>query len=71
MPLGSSGTRKLSDFFIDIKLPRRDRARCPVVVSGEDVVWVVGHRLDDRFKLEEGAEAVRLFIEKTGAGEEE
>jgi tRNA(Ile)-lysidine synthase len=70
-PLGSSGTRKLSDFFIDIKLPRRERARCPVVVSGDDVVWVVGHRLDDRFKLEEGSEAVRLFIEESGAQGEE
>ncbi len=62
-PLGSSGTRKLSDFFIDIKLPRGERARCPVVLSGEDVVWVVGHRLDERFKVEPGQPAIRLYIE--------
>lgn len=68
-PLGFTGTRKLSDFFIDIKLPRRDRARCPVVVSGDDVVWVVGHRLDDRFKLSPGKPAIRLDINQSSGDE--
>jgi tRNA(Ile)-lysidine synthase len=50
-PFGMRGSRKLSDFFTDAKLPRADRARVGLVVAGEDIVWVVGHRLDDRFKV--------------------
>jgi tRNA(Ile)-lysidine synthase len=62
-PLGSSGARKLKDFFIDIKLPRVRRKRCPVVLSGGEVVWVAGHRLDERFRLsDDAAEAVMLIM---------
>jgi tRNA(Ile)-lysidine synthase len=62
-PLGSAGTRKLKDFFIDIKLPRARRIRCPLVFSGGEVVWVAGHRLDERFRLRDtDREAVMLII---------
>jgi len=62
-PLGGPGTRKLKDFFIDMKLPRRERSRCPIVLSGGQVVWVAGHRLDERFRLREGdRSAIRLRI---------
>ncbi len=43
-PFGMEGTKKVSDIFIDEKIPRRDRAQWPVVVSGDQVVWVVGMR---------------------------
>lgn len=62
-PLGSGGSRKLKDFFIDLKLPRARRKRCPVVLSGGNVVWVAGHRIDERFRLPDDAdEAVMLII---------
>ena len=50
-PLGAGGTQKLKTFFINIKLPRAERRICPLVVSGGEIVWVAGHRLDDRFKV--------------------
>jgi tRNA(Ile)-lysidine synthase len=62
-PLGSPGSRKLSDFFTDIKLPRRLRACCPLVLSAGEIVWVAGQRLDGRFRLEPGAaRAIELRI---------
>ena len=51
-PLGMQGKKKLQDFFVDLKVSRRDRNKIPLIVTEEDeIVWVVGYRLDDRFKL--------------------
>lgn len=50
-PLGMTGEKRLGDFFTDAKLPRAERARVPVVTSGDRIAWVVGHRPDDRFKV--------------------
>lgn len=64
-PLGSPGSRKVADFFIDIKLPRRVRRRCRLVLSGGEVVWVAGHRLDERFRLRPAdRRAVRLLLRR-------
>lgn len=43
-PLGMHGRVKLSDVFIDHKVPKRLRARWPVVSSGDDILWVPGLR---------------------------
>ncbi len=50
-PLGAPGEKKLKDYFIDKKVPREERDRALVVLSGGRILWVVGHCLDDRFKL--------------------
>ncbi|HEX2053839.1 MAG TPA: tRNA lysidine(34) synthetase TilS [Actinomycetota bacterium] len=50
-PLGSPGTRKLQDFFVDAGIPRSERSSVPIVSAGDRIVWVAGHRLDDRFKV--------------------
>ena len=50
-PLGMNGWKKLGDFFTDSKVPRPARERTPLVTNGDDIVWVVGHRPDDRFKV--------------------
>lgn len=43
--------KKLQDFFVDAKVPKAERHSTPLVTSGGSVVWVVGHRIDDRFKV--------------------
>lgn len=48
-PAGMSGTRKLKEFFIDIKLSRIGRARTPILTCGGEIAWVVGIRPDGRF----------------------
>ena len=50
-PLGMSGTKKLKDFLIDQKVPRNSRDSVPILTDGSNILWVVGHRLDDRFKV--------------------
>jgi tRNA(Ile)-lysidine synthase len=50
-PLGAPGRKKLKDFFIDRKIPRAERPYIPLVVSGEEIVWVVGHRIAESVKI--------------------
>ncbi|MBV6396368.1 MAG: tRNA(Ile)-lysidine synthase [Anaerolineales bacterium] len=51
-PLGMGGhTQKLSDFFTNIKIPRRARPRWPLVCLGEAIVWVAGRQLAEPFRL--------------------
>ena len=50
-PLGMVHSRKLQDFMVDTAIPRSWRASVPIVCSPEQVVWVVGWRIDDRVKV--------------------
>ena len=52
-PLGTHGTQKLKEFFIDHKIPRFERANIPLVISAEMIAWVVGYRIDERVKVTE------------------
>jgi tRNA(Ile)-lysidine synthase len=47
---GPAGSKKLSDFFTDLKVPRHRRRFVPILECG-DIVWVCGYRLNDRFKI--------------------
>ncbi len=49
-PSGMKGkSKKLQDFFTDVKLPRRERDFVPLLVTGRDIMWVIGIRQDERF----------------------
>ncbi len=49
-PLGLGGRKKLQDFFVDAKVPREERGRLPLVLSGERIAWVGGHRIAEEFR---------------------
>jgi tRNA(Ile)-lysidine synthase len=51
IPIGMNGKKKVSDLLIDEKVPVSLKRKVLVLISGEDIVWVVGKRLDDRFKI--------------------
>lgn len=50
-PLGMRGSKKLKDLFIDLKIPQTERDSIPLICFGEDIAWIVGYRLSDKFKI--------------------
>jgi tRNA(Ile)-lysidine synthase len=64
-PLGMSGFKKLSDFLIDEKIPLHQKENVWLLCSGQKIVWVMGHRIDNRFKVTPETRQV-LKIEITG-----
>jgi tRNA(Ile)-lysidine synthase len=66
-PLGMSGHKKLSDVFIDRKIPRRERSRIPVVEANGEIVWVVGVAISERARVR-GDESVVVRFGATSEG---
>jgi tRNA(Ile)-lysidine synthase len=64
-PSGFGRRKKLQDFFVDNKIPRDERDNIPIMVSGKEIIWVVGHRMDERFKATDKTEKfLRLIISR-------
>jgi tRNA(Ile)-lysidine synthase len=51
LPFGSTGKKKLSDFFVDNKLSIDEKERLWLLTSGSDIIWVTGMRSDNRYRL--------------------
>ncbi len=63
VPLGMKAPKKISDFFVDAKIPIYEKHHFPILEtkSGE-VVWLCGQRIDDRFKITEGTKHVMKLV---------
>ena len=51
IPLGMKGKKKVSDLMIDEKIPLNLKNRVLVIECAGDIIWVIGHRIDDRYKI--------------------
>ena len=60
IPLGMTNFKKLSDFFIDQKYSILDKQNQWILCSGKDIVWIVGERIDDRYKV--GNNTKKVYI---------
>ncbi|MCP9452399.1 MAG: tRNA lysidine(34) synthetase TilS [Nitrospira sp.] len=71
-PLGMGGrSKKLQDFFTDLKISASERRCIPIVEAPEGIVWVVGHRQDDRWSVDEATEwCVVLHVRSESAAVE-
>lgn len=57
-PFGMKGVKKISDFLTDLKIPVNEKDNTMVLVSGEDIIWVVGYRVSDGYKVDTGTKNV-------------
>jgi tRNA(Ile)-lysidine synthase len=51
VPFGMRGSKKLSNYFTDNKISIHNKEKIWVICSGEDIIWVIGHRIDNRFRI--------------------
>lgn len=66
-PLGMSGNKKLKNFFIDLKIPKNDRNKIPLICFDDEIAWVVGLRTSKKFVVTENTK--RILIIKVLRGE--
>jgi tRNA(Ile)-lysidine synthetase-like protein len=61
-PYGMAGTRKLQDIFTDAKVPEAERDSYPVIVCGDEIVWLPGYRIAAPYAVHDGDECLRLTV---------
>jgi len=62
------GTKSLKDFLTDLKVPRYEKERIRILTSRGRIVWVLGYRIGDEFKVKKTTENI-LKIEAIETGE--
>ena len=60
-PLGMKGRKKLQDFFVDEKFAREERDRTPLLCLGPEVIWVVGSRISEYYKVGKDTEQIIML----------
>lgn len=64
-PVGMEGSKKLQDILVDAKVPRTRRGRVPLLASGDELIAVLGHRVDRRYLAGPEADGlIRLRISR-------
>ncbi len=64
VPLGMDKEKKLQDFLVDNKVPFRVRDQIPLVESNGEIVWVVGYRISEKFKVTDETSEVLILEAK-------
>lgn len=65
IPFGMNGSKKLKDLFIDLKIPKDKRDEIPLILFGEDIGWIVGYRISEKFKIDEKTKNIlKIIIER-------
>lgn len=60
-PLGMDQMKKISDFFVDNKVPIPDKERAWILASGRKIVWIIGYRIDHRFRITDKTKKVLML----------
>lgn len=66
-PLGMKGKKKVSDFLVDLKLSIPEKQEVTVIESDDEIVWLPGLRIDDRYKVTAGTRTSLVLRFRTGS----
>lgn len=58
VPFGMKGRQKLSDYFSDHKFSRIEKEKAWLLCSGDAIIWLIGERADNRFRIDSGTKRV-------------
>ncbi|MCD8196251.1 MAG: tRNA lysidine(34) synthetase TilS [Lachnospiraceae bacterium] len=65
---GKGSHKKLKDYLIDCKLPREERDRCILLADGSHVIWVVGLRISEEYKVSSRTQRILKVRKKNAEG---
>lgn len=63
VPLGMKSEKKISDLLIDLKVPLIEKRKVAVLLSGNEVVWVIGYRISEKYKYDFSTKNI-LYLKK-------
>jgi tRNA(Ile)-lysidine synthase len=64
-PLGMSGSKKLKDIFIDMKVPQDKRDKTPLICFGDNIAWIVGYKTSDGSKIDKSTKTIiKIRVER-------
>ena len=69
IPLGMKGSKKVKDIFIDMKIPQERRDYIPIMESNNEIFWIVGVKLSDKFKVDDKTTKILKIEVKERANE--
>ncbi|PJI08795.1 MULTISPECIES: tRNA lysidine(34) synthetase TilS [Clostridium] len=58
MPLGMKNNKKLKDIFIDLKIPREERKKIPLICFGGEIAWITGFKISEKFKINKNTKKI-------------
>lgn len=65
IPMGMKGSKKIKDLFMDLKIPKEKRDAIPLIIFDEDISWIVGYRISDKFKINKDTKKIlKIKIER-------
>ena len=67
-PFGMNGSKKVSDYLIDHKVSMAEKNRQFVLLSGENIAWLVGRRIDDQYRITKSTENVLCITKEITNG---
>lgn len=63
--LGLGGNKKIKDLFIDLKIPKEDRDKVPILADEQGIIWVIGYRMSEDYKVDKTSKNILRISYKT------
>ncbi len=60
-PLNSNGSKKLKEYFIDNKIPKKERDRFPLIAINKEIIWIIGNKTSDKYKVTDNTKSVLMI----------